>query len=254
MHQSKKLALVTGASRGIGKAIAMELAKQQISIILHFNSSEHQAKDTTDELEQLGAKVYQVQADFSSNYEIESFFQTKIDPILEHSGTGGLDYMVNNAGISGFKSLHSISGSDIDNYFSINFKAPLLLMKEGYSRMNTGGRIVNISSTTVARPYEKMVVYGATKAALDNVSKAVIKGFGKKGITVNTIAPGFIATDIVNVNTESSMVKSFILKKYAIKRLGSTQDVAKLVLFLLSEDAGWINGQTIEISGGFLYE
>lgn len=248
-----KLALVTGGNKGLGKAVVLELASKGTDVIVHYNNSEAEAMITKTELEKFNINVFLVRANFLNDQEIVSFFETQIDPILTANNYEGLDYLINNAGIATIRNLQGTTIEDLDHFLSINLKAPVILMKDAFQRFNRNGRIINITSTTVTRPYEKMVAYGASKAALDNVSKAVIKDFGKKGITVNTIAPGFIPTDIVNINSNNELIKTFILKNYAIKRLGSATDVAKLVAFLLSEDAEWINGQTIEISGGFLY-
>ena len=249
---NNKLALVTGGGTGLGKAIAIELGKQKIDIILHYNNSLNEAQLTASEIENEGVKVYLVKANFFSNEEIESFFSNIIDPILEEANKG-LDILVNNAGISKFSRLNAVNGLEFDNFFSINVKAPLILMKDSYARMNKNGRIINISSTTVERPFEKMIVYGASKAALENLSRAVLKDFGRKEITVNTVAPGFIPTDMLNINVKNDSIRSFILKNTAIKRLGTPEDIAKLIKFLTSVEASWINGQNIEISGGVLY-
>lgn len=249
----KKLALITGSSKGLGKAIVLELASCNIDVIVHYNTSKVEAQQTAKEIESLGVQAFVVQADFMKNDEIERFFEDKIVPILQKEERR-LDILINNAGISGFSRLNQITGELFDIFFAINVKAPLLLMKSCFQHMNAHGRIVNVSSTTVNRPYEKMIVYGSSKAALNNITKAVIKDFGKKEITVNAIAPGFIPTDMNQLDVSSQAVRSFILKNTAIKRIGTPEDIAKLVGFLISKDAALINGQHIEISGGTLYQ
>ncbi|QHI36904.1 3-oxoacyl-[acyl-carrier-protein] reductase FabG [Kordia antarctica] len=247
-----KLALITGGSKGLGKGIALELAKQNIDIILHYNSSEEEAKATSEELKNHGIQTYLVQANFAINKDIDSFFETKIAPILEKEDRK-LDILINNAGVSEFSRLNSITSEGFDTFFSVNVKAPLILMKDSYKHMQTKGRIINISSTKAARPSEKMIVYGASKAALENVSMAMLKDFGRKQVTINTIAPGFIPTGVFNISKNDEMVKSFVLKNTAIKRMGTAYDIARVVCFLISDDAIWVNGQNIEISGGVLY-
>lgn len=247
-----KIALVTGASKGLGKSIAIELAKQKIDIILHYNSSDEEANKTNDEIKNLGVKTYLVKADFSINNEIDTFFSNKIEPILEIEKRK-LDILINNAGISEFSRINSITSSGFDTFFSINVKAPLMLMINSYKHMNTKGRIINISSTKAKRPSEKMIVYGASKAALESISMAMLKDFGRKEITINTIAPGFIPTGVFNISKNDELIKSFVLKNTAIKRMGTPYDIARVVCFLISDDAEWINGQNIEISGGVLY-
>lgn len=249
---NNKLAIVTGGAKGLGKAIALELAENSIDIILQYNTSEVQACLTAEEIKKKGVKVYLVKADFSVNKEIEEFISTKVNPILS-SENRKIDILVNNAGVSQIKRFGAINTKEFDDFFSINVKAPLFLMRDCYAVMNNNGRVINISSTTVTRPYEKMVIYGASKAAFDNISKSVIKDFGKKDITVNSIAPGFIPTDMNNLDVSNPMLNQFILKNSAIKKIGSAVDVAKLVMFLVSDDASWINGQNIEISGGVIY-
>lgn len=250
MNQNK-LALVTGSSKGLGKAIALELAVHGIDIILHYNISKSEVLQTAREINLIGVKTYIVQADFTRS-DIEVFFNEKVLSILDEENRK-LDILINNAGVFGQSKLNQINVNIFDNFFNVNVKAPLFLIKACLLHMNKGGRIVNISSTTVDRPYSRMLIYGASKAALENITRAVIKDFGKKEITVNTIAPGFIPTDMNELSSNYEVIKSHMLKSTAIKRSGTPKDIVKMVSFLISEESSWINGQRIEISGGVLY-
>ena len=247
-----RLALVTGGAKGLGKAIAIELAHQKIDIILHYNTSLEDAEITKKEIKEIGGKVFLVQSNFLINKDIQNFFQDKIDPILAQENRK-LDILINNAGISEFSRLNSITTTSFDNFFSINVKAPLILMKDSYKRMNNQGRIINISSTKAKRPSEKMIIYGASKSALESVSMAMLKDFGRKEITINTIAPGFIPTGVFNISANDQLIQSFVMKNSAIKRMGTANDISRVIKFLVSPEACWVNGQNIEISGGVLY-
>ncbi|SHM95430.1 SDR family NAD(P)-dependent oxidoreductase [Flavobacterium chilense] len=250
----RKIAFITGAAKGLGKNIAIEFAAQGIDLILHYNRSVEEMKNLIEEISRYDVSVATVQADFTENHQLDHFFEEKIVPILNNRSGSKLDYLINNAGIYEFDNFNKLNTEFLDKMFSINFKAPLLLMKNCLKQMNDNGRIINILSTTVSRPYKKMIAYGASKAALQNASNALISDFGKRNITVNTIIPGVLALDNKKIGVSEKIINEMYIRNYAIKRTGTAEDVTGLILFLIKEGSGWITGENIEVSGGYVYE
>ncbi|WP_413513786.1 SDR family oxidoreductase [Myroides odoratus] len=251
---NNKLALITGAAKGLGRHIAIALAKQKIDLILHYNTSKKEMESLLLELEQYEISIFPVQLDFIDGAKVESFFMEKINPILIKRDNKGLDYLINNAGIYEFDYLNKITSDYIDKVFSINFKAPMLLIRDCMDKLNDHGRIINILSTTADRPYKRMIIYGASKAALKNAVIAMISDFGKRGITVNNIIPGLLEQDSCKSKINEGIMNKIYEKNYAIKRKGGVDDVIKLLLFLIKDETNWISGESIEISGGYLYQ
>lgn len=250
----KKIALITGAAKGLGRSVSIEFAGQDIDVILHYNKSEKEMENLVNELKQYDISVYSVQSDFTDNHQLDCFFEEKILPLLNEKSYSGLDYLINNAGVYEFDNYNKLNTDYLDKIFNINFKAPLLLMKSCLKYMNDNGRIINILSTTASRPYKKMVAYGASKAALQNASTAMISDFGKRNITVNNISPGVLASDNKKLGVNDKIISEMYVKNYAVKRVGTSQDITELILFLIKESSGWITGESIEISGGYTYQ
>ncbi|WP_080778346.1 SDR family NAD(P)-dependent oxidoreductase [Chryseobacterium phocaeense] len=250
----KKIALITGAAKGLGRNIALEMAGQGIDLILHYNRSEDEMKSLMEEIAQYPVAVYPVQGDFTDNALLDRFFEEKIVPLFSEQTYSGLDYLINNAGIYEFDNFNKLNTEFLDRIFNINFKAPLLLMKNCLKYMNDNGRIINILSTTAQRPYKKMIGYGASKAALQNASKAMVPDFGKRGITVNNIIPGVLAIDNKKMGVSEKIISEMYIKNYAVKRTGIPEDITGLIMFLTGEGSGWITGENIEVSGGYIYQ
>lgn len=252
MILDQKIALVTGGAKGIGRTISLELARHGCDLIVHYNRSEQHAQSLQEEVEAIGRKLWLVQADFSDLTAIQSFFPTQIVPILTAENRP-FDLLVNNAGIYAFNTHWQVKDDVFDRFFTINVKAPLHLMKDAYQHMKEGGKIVNISSTTAKTPSEKMVIYGASKAALENVTQSFVKVYRKKNISVNIIAPGLIDTTEDENDTVSKVIKQYMLRKAPDSRLGTPEDVAKVIVFLASGLSDWVNAQRIEVTGGISF-
>lgn len=252
MILKQKIALVTGGAKGIGRTISLELARHGCDLIVHYNRSEQQAQSLREEVEAIGRKLWLIQADFSDLAAIQAFFPEQVVPILSAENRQ-LDLLVNNAGIYAFNTHWQVKDDVFDRFFTINVKAPLHLMKDAYQHMREGGKIVNISSTTAKTPSEKMVIYGASKAALENVTQSFVKVYRKKNISVNIIAPGLIDTTEDENDTVSKVIKQYMLKKAPDSRLGTPEDVAKVIVFLASGLSDWVNAQRIEVTGGISF-
>lgn len=252
MILDQKIALVTGGAKGIGRSISLALAQNGCDLIVHYNRSTEHANSLRDQVENFGRKIWLVQADFSEMEAITSFFPDQIEPILTEESRE-LDLLVNNAGIYAFNTHWQVKDDVFDRFFTINVKAPLHLMKDAYRFIREGGKVVNISSTTAKTPSEKMVIYGASKAALENVTQSFVKVYRKKNISVNIIAPGLIDTTEDENDTVSKVIKQYMLRKAPDSRLGTPEDVAKVIVFLASGMSDWVNAQRIEVTGGISF-
>ncbi len=237
--------LITGASRGIGAAIAMELAKQNVTLYLHYYQSNDEITKIVDKCQKKGAKVFTLKADLSTLSGIKNFCnQLSLQNIKP-------DILINNAGITHFGLITDVNFADWDKIINLNLKAPFFCTKEVISTMieRRFGRIINISSIWGMIGAANEVLYSLTKGGLNTFTKALAKEVGPSNITVNAIAPGLIATDINN-NFSEDEIKS-IVAHLPIERIGSPEEVAKLVAFLISEDASYITGQILQINGGW---
>jgi NAD(P)-dependent dehydrogenase (short-subunit alcohol dehydrogenase family) len=243
---SEKIALVTGASRGIGKATALKLARQGAKVLLHYAHSKDKAKFVRQTIIDSGGQAELVQADFSEMEEIDHLFE-QIDKILS---SRKLNILINNAGTPRLASNDEITEEQFSRLVQVNFKAPFFVTRKAIERMNDGGRIINISSRTSKTPTRHSGVYAMIKAAQDNFTVQMASQLGSRKITVNAVAPGPILTDMNRKVFEDEQVRQQVANHAAMKAIGDPDDVAGVVAFLASDDASWITGQWIEISGG----
>lgn len=239
---SGKTALVTGGSRGIGRAICLRLARDGAEIILHFHRNQAAAEEVAAEI---GRKVTLVRADLRSIDEIDGLFLQ-----LAHLK---LDLLINNAGIWGGTPLGSSTAELTDEILAINLRGPFWVTHRALPLINDGGRIVNISSvagrTGVAGGRS---LYSATKAGLDALTKNWALELAPRGILVNAVAPGYVATDMTAGHFSDAAVLERAIVRNPLGRLGTPEDVADAVAFLCSDDARFITGQSINVSGGFV--
>ena len=241
-----KTALVTGASRGIGRAIAQRLAVDGAMIAIHYGGNDAAANETLKAIEQTGGQAFLVKAELGANGDVDTLF-SKLEKVL----TGRpLDVLVNNAAVAPQIALDQTSPEEFDRIFAINVRAPFFIIQRALPLMPDGGRIVNISSgvTWFATP---ATVYSMTKGALNVLSRSLANSLGSRNITVNTISPGITDTDM-NPSIRDKDVKAVerVTRMTALGRPGRPADIADAVAFLASDDARWITGQTLDVNGG----
>lgn len=239
-----KVALVTGASRGIGKAIALNYAKNGAIVIVNYNGNKSLAEEVAEDITKNGGKAYTYGcnvADFEAVGEMIKYIV---------STYGSLDILVNNAGITKDGLLMKMTEADYDSVLDINLKGTFNCIKHVSRQMlkQKSGRIINMSSVVGIYGNAGQVNYSASKAGIVGITKSVAKEIGSRGITVNAIAPGFIETEMTDAMTDEA--KKTVASHIALNRLGETQDVANLALFLASENASYITGQVIGVDGG----
>lgn len=239
-------ALVTGASRGIGREIAIELARQGANVAVNYAGNEAKAAETVEEIQKMGRNAFAVKADVSNADEVAEMVKKAIAEF------GRLDILVNNAGITRDNLLMRMKEDEWDAVISTNLKGVFLCTKAVTRQMmkQRKGRIINIASIVGVSGNAGQANYVAAKAGVIGFTKTAARELASRGITVNAVAPGFIMTDMTDQLSEE--IKEGILKQIPLARFGEPKDVAKMVAFLASDDAGYITGQTIHIDGGMV--
>jgi 3-oxoacyl-[acyl-carrier protein] reductase len=246
MKLEGKVALVTGASRGIGREIALELAREGANVAINYAGSEAKALEVAEEIRTMGREAITIQADVSSSESVESMVKQTIEVF------GKLDILVNNAGITKDNLLMRMKEADWDDVININLKGVFLCTKAVTRQMmkQRSGRIINISSIVGVSGNAGQANYVAAKSGVIGLTKTTAKELATRGITVNAVAPGFITTDMTDkLNDET---KNEMLKQIPLARLGEPTDIAKTVLFLASDDSRYMTGQTLHVDGGMV--
>ncbi|MER7338988.1 SDR family oxidoreductase [Streptomyces sp. NPDC000075] len=247
---SGKSALVTGASRGIGRGIAERLAADGALVAVHYARNAEAAGAVVSSIRAAGGQAFPLCTELGVPGDTESLY-TAFDAALVRRGIEPrLDVLVNNAAVSGSARIHEVTAELVDRIFSVNVKALLLLTREGLTRMPEGGRVINISSAITRMSYPESIVYSMSKGALNTLTLALAKELGPRGITVNAVAPGFTATDM-NAKLRTTPEGLARLAGLSVfDRIGSPSDIAGAVAFLASPDALWVTGQLLDASGG----
>ncbi|MFJ8040376.1 SDR family oxidoreductase [Kitasatospora sp. NPDC096147] len=247
-----KTALVTGASRGIGRGIARRLAADGALVAVHYGVNEAAADDTVRLIEQDGGRAVTVGADLTALDGATVLCDALWKALAGAGAERGLDVLVNNAALSGGGHLAELSVEHYDRLHLVNTRAPLLLIQQLLPDLREGGRIVNISSAATRVSFPESIGYAMTKGALEALTLALAKDLGPRNITVNTVAPGYVATDMNARRRTTPEATASMVALNAIERLGSPEDIAEMVAFLASPAAGWTTGQRLEVSGGLL--
>jgi len=247
-----KVALVTGASRGIGRAIALRLSRDGALVVVHYGRNQKAATATVREIERNGGRAFPVRADLSSLEGVRDLFRAMDKGLRDLLRTRAFDILVNNAGVSLGGGIEHTTGAEFDKLVAVNMKAPFFIIQQALPRLRDGGRIINISSGTsrIAMPEE--VAYAMTKRALDSLTSALARQLGPRGITVNTVAPGITDTDFQADWLRDPKARKFAASVAALGRLGLPGDIADVVAFLASSDARWVTGAFIDATGGSL--
>lgn len=243
---SGKVALVTGAGRGIGRAIALKLSSLGASIVINYRNSEKEAQELIDEIKTQGGEAFAVQGDVSSFSDAQKVVKFAVERF------GRLDILVNNAGITRDTLLLRMKEEDFDKVLQVNLKGVFNCTKHASSVMlkQKSGKIINIASVIGLVGNAGQANYAAAKAGIIGFTKSVAKELGSRGITVNAIAPGFITTDMTDVLSDK--VKEKLMENIPLKKLGNPEDVANLAAFLASDNSSYITGQVINVDGGMV--
>jgi NAD(P)-dependent dehydrogenase (short-subunit alcohol dehydrogenase family) len=245
-----KTAVVTGAGRGIGRAIAFRLAKDGAMVVVNFQKNAETATAVVREIEAAGGEAFSVQGDVGSVQGISHFFQALDAELTKRRGSNRFDILVNNAGIFTVGDVASSSEEDFDRTFSVDVKGPFYVSQQAIPRLRDGGRIINISSAVTRLPSPQYAAYSMAKAAVNTLTVVLAAELGKRGITANTVAPGLTATDMTASMLQDPQTVQSFSNQTALGRVGAAEDIAAVVAFLASPDAGWATGQYVEASGG----
>jgi len=240
-----KTALVTGASRGIGRAIALRLAKAGARIAVHYGHAEAAAQETATAITQAGGTAIIVGADLQKVAAIDAMFAS-----LDEQGFGSFDILVNNAGLGHGATLAETTEADFDRLFATNVKGPFFVTQSALPRLRDGGAIINISSMVSIVAYPSTIAYAASKAALNSFTKSLAADLGPRRIRVNAVAPGATETDFGGGIMHVEQFATALAGMTALGRLGQPEDIASVVEFLASPAGTWITGQIIQASGG----
>ncbi|MBY5641367.1 SDR family oxidoreductase [Rhizobium leguminosarum] len=240
-----KVALVTGASRGIGAAVARRLAKDGFTVVINYSGNAAPAEELAQEIEQAGSKALTAKADVSDAEAVRRMFDAA------ETAFGGVDVLVNNAGIMMLSALAEADDANFDRQIGVNLKGTFNTLREAAKRLRDGGRVVNFSTSVVGLKLETYGVYAATKAAVETLTAIMAKEMRGRNITVNAIAPGPVATELF-LNGKSDELIARTAKMNPLGRLGTPEDIASAVAFLAGPDGGWINGQTLRANGGVI--
>ncbi len=243
--QIQKVALVTGASRGIGAAIAQRLASDGFTVIVNYAENAAPAEALVRTIEQAGGHALAAKADVSDAADVRRLFDAA------ETAFGGVDVLVNNAGIMSVASIADADDASFDRQIAVNLKGTFNTLREAATRLRAGGRIINFSSSVVALLQPTYAVYAATKAGVEAMTSVFAKELRGRDITVNAVAPGPTATDLFLKGKPQEVVER-LAKLAPLERLGQPSDIANTVAFLAGPDGGWVNGQVLRANGGII--
>jgi len=245
-----KIALVTGASRGIGRSIALRLAQEGAVVAVHYGKRQNEAEEVVHQIEQNGGAAFAIGADLSTLDGIHYLYATLDEALQERLGDNRFDILVNNAGIGQIVTFEETTEESFNEVMNINVKAPLFVTQQALPRLRDGGHIINISSfvTRVASP--SVFAYSISKGAVDTLTHVLAQQLGSRNITVNAIQPGIINTEMNAGTLQNPNGQKFAAGLSTFKRWGEPEDVADIAAFLASSDSRWVTGQLIDASGG----
>jgi 3-oxoacyl-[acyl-carrier protein] reductase len=245
MTDKNKVAIVTGASRGIGAAVAGRLAADGFAVVVNYAASAGPAETLVREIEARGQRAIAVKADVSDAESVRNMFE------VAEKAFGSVDVLVNNAGIMKLAKIADCDDAAFDEQIAINLKGSFNNMREAARRLRDGGRIINFSTSVVGTKLETYAVYTATKAAVEAMTGILSKELRGRQITVNAVAPGPVSTEMFLTGKSPELVER-MSKIPPLERLGTTEDIASVVSFLASPEGGWINGQVLRANGGLV--
>lgn len=248
-----KTAVVTGSSRSIGRGIARRLAADGALVGVHYSTNADAGAEVVDGIEAAGGRAFAFGTEFGVDGDIQRFWSEFDEQRAKYdvSGATGLDIIVNNVAVALRDQFEVATTADFDRMYAVNVRAPFFIVQQGLGRLVDGGRVINISSAATRLGLAEVIAYGTSKGALDSFSRILAKTLGGRGITVNSVSPGYIDTDS---NAEwlrfDQQAWSQTAAKSVFDRVGTPEDIADVVAFLASDDARWVTGQMIDASGG----
>jgi NAD(P)-dependent dehydrogenase (short-subunit alcohol dehydrogenase family) len=251
MNTKNKIALVTGGSRGLGRNMAVAIAKKGIDVMLTYHTNKEAADEVVAEIESLGQKAVAFQLDTSDTKSFDNFIKQATAYLQEQTGSPNFDYLINNAGTALYALASETTEEQLDATFNIHYKGVFFLTQKALPFINNGGGIINISSGLTRITMPGSSVYGSIKTAVETLTRYLAKELGPRKIRVNVVAPGAIETDFGGGRTrDNKEINDRIASVTALGRVGLPDEIGGVVAFLCTKDAGWINAQRIEVSGG----
>lgn len=249
---SQKTAIISGGSRGLGRDMAINLAKNGVNIIFSYHKNESKAKEVISEIESVGQKAVAFTFDANKTKSGQEFINKATNYLLEENGDTNFDFLINNAGTGAYNLVSDTTVEQFDEMMNIHLKSVYFLTQAALPHLNNGGRIINISSGLTRFSLPGMSAYAMMKGGIEVFTRYLAKELGQRKITANVIAPGAIATDFAGGSNKEEQKAALISSITALGRVGEAEDIGGTVAFLCSNKAGWINGQRIEVSGGML--
>lgn len=249
----RKIALVTGGSRGLGRDMAINLAKKGLDVILTYHSNQSAAEEVVASVQAEGANGYALSLDSSDTKGFDDFYQRLSDYLQSHYGSPHFDFLINNAGTGIYQPFAETTEEQFDELMNIHLKGVYFLTQKALPYLNDGGSIINISSGLARFTLPGSSAYASMKGAIEVFTRYLAKELGSRGITANVVAPGAVATDFGGgENKTNEKKRSLVAGATALGRVGEPEDIGGIVAFLCTEEAHWINAQRIEASGGTL--
>lgn len=253
METKNKIALVTGGSRGLGRDMALNLAKQGNDVVITYHSNNEKADEVTAEIESLGQKAIALQLDTSKVADFDAFIDSFKEALKSISGESTFDFLINNAGTGHYMPFAQTTEEQFDQLMNVHFKGVYFLTQKCLELMNNGGRIINISSGLARFSMPGSSAYASMKGGVEVLTRYLAKELGERQIAANIVAPGAIETDFGGGRVrDDAATNQMVSSVTALGRAGLPEDIGGVVAFLCSEAGRWINGQRIEVSGGML--
>lgn len=247
----KKIALVTGGSRGLGKDIALSLAKKNVDVMVTYATNKAEANATVDAVKAIGGKAVALHLDLKEFNSLDGFIQLLANTLKETFNADKYDYLINNAGMGATVPFENMTEEIFTDFLNVHFKSVYFLTQKSLPILNDGGSIINISSGTTRFAIPGYSVYASMKGAVEIFTKYLAKELGARGIRSNVVAPGPVETDFNNAAIRNNpQMKGFLGAMSPLGRVGQADDIGSVVAFLCTDEAKWINGQRIEVSGG----
>jgi len=248
---NNKIALVTGGSRGLGKNMALALAKKGVDVVITYNSNMEAADNVVKEIEAMGQKAFAFQLDTGNIKSFDAFIKELTARLASATGSPNIDFLINNAGTALYANATDTTEEQLDAIVNIHYKGVFFLTQKVLPFINNGGGIINISSGLTRITIPGSSVYGSIKTAVESLTRYLAKELGERKIRVNVVAPGAIETDFGGGRTrDNKEINTRIAGMTALGRVGLPDDIGGVVAFLCTDDARWINAQRLEVSGG----